>query len=136
MVHWIERMMAELARYRDMLSDARDEQLLEAFGTAQLQREAFLSEPPRRKVEPAGDVDRGKALMDIFVGGIMADNIRRVSRMPELIKEKVIEKEDEATGEKKKLSLADKMAEDVRRDLEKLEAKRAERKAKKTGDGK
>ncbi len=132
MIHWLERLMAELARYRDMLQDAQDEALLEAFATAQLQREAFLAEPPRRKPDYGrAEVDRGKALMDMFVGARLADNIRRVQKIPELMSEKVIEETDEETGQKKKVSMADKIAEGVRRDLEKLEARRAEREAKK-----
>ncbi len=131
-IHWTERLMAELARYRDMLQDAQDEQLLEAFGTARLLRDAFVAEPPRRRPDPTSqEVDRGKALMDMFVGGMMADNIRRVQKIPELMNEKVREETDKETGEKKKVSLADKIGEGVRRDLEKLEAKRAAREAKK-----
>lgn len=131
MIHWLERLMAELGRYRDLLQDAQDEALLEAFGAAQLQRNAFVAEPPRRRPDFSGEsVDRSKALMDMFVGGMMADNIRRVQKMPELMKEKVLEETDKETGEKKKLSMAEKLAEGVRRDLEKLEAKRAAQKRK------
>jgi hypothetical protein len=124
--------MAELGRYRDLLQDAQDEALLETFGAAQLQRDTFIAEPPRRRPDFTGEgIDRNKALLDMFVGGMMADNLRRVQKMPELMKEKVLEETNQETGEKKKLSMADKLAEGVRRDLEKLEAKREAQKRKK-----
>ena len=39
MIHWLERMIAELDRYREMLQDAQDEALLKAFHEAALQRD-------------------------------------------------------------------------------------------------
>jgi prephenate dehydrogenase len=135
-IHWTERLMAELARYRDLLQDAQDEALLEAFGTAQIQRDTFIAEPPRRRPDFAGPaVDRSQALLDMFVGGMMADNIRRAQKIPELMKEKVIEEIEEETGKTRKTSLAERMAEGIRRDMEKLEAKRAEKEARKADRG-
>jgi hypothetical protein len=100
-----------------MLQDAQDEALLQTFIEAQLQREQFLSQPPRRKqFVPAADVDLNKGMLDMLVGGMVADNIRRGQQLAEVKREAV------APGEPpKKVSLADKIAEGVRRDIEKLE---------------
>lgn len=117
-IHWLERMIGELSRYRDMLQDAQDEALLQTFIQAQLQREQFLSEPPRRKQVAQADVDLNKGMLDLLVGGMMADNLRRGQKLAELKREDAA-----AGGPPKKVSLADKIAEGVRRDIEKLEEK-------------
>jgi len=138
-IHWLERMSAEMLRFRDMLQDARDEDLLETFATAQLKREQFLAEPPRRVPAEgvARQVDGNKAMIDMLIGGMMADQLRRAQNIPELMRQELPDppakrgKEGEeppapAQG-KKKMTLGDKLADDIRRDLEKLEKKRAEK---------
>ena len=122
-IHWLERMMSEMGRYRDMLKDAQDEQLLRVFTEAQVQRDTFIAEPPRRLPEAPLEVDKGKAFLDMLVGGKMADNLRRAEKIPEMMREAPTEKGADAGG-KKRLSLADRIAEDVKRDLEKLEKNR------------
>jgi prephenate dehydrogenase len=131
-IHWIERLSAELGKVRDMLKDSQDEDLFTLFATAKLQRDEFLANPPRREQRPIGpEVDRGKALLDMMVGGMMADNIRRVQRIPEAMSEK---HEVDTPEGKRKMSMADKMAEDIKRDLEKLERERAEKAQRDQGD--
>lgn len=129
-IHWIDRLAEELQRMRAMLSDAQDEELFKLFAEAKLQRDEFIANPPRRESAARGpEVDRGRAFLDIFVGGMMADNIRRVSKIPE-----ILEAREEARPEgKKRLSLGEKMEEGIRRDLEKMEREREE-KAKSEGD--
>jgi len=75
-------------------------------------------------------VDRGRALLDIFVGGMMADNIRRVRKIPEMMEAR---QETGPEGKKRRLSLSEKMEEGIRRDLEKMEREREE-KAKREGN--
>lgn len=125
-IHWIERFTSEMNKMRDMLSDSRDEDLLTLFGTAKLQRDEFLANPPRRE-RPADrqTVDSGEALMSVLVGGMMARNMKRIASLPDAMEQKY-----EVTtpdGETKKISMADKLAEDIRRDLEKLERERDEK---------
>ncbi|HUF52734.1 MAG TPA: prephenate dehydrogenase/arogenate dehydrogenase family protein [Dehalococcoidia bacterium] len=125
-IHWIERMTTELNKMRDLLNDSRDEDLLQLFATTQMQRDEFLTNPPRRQrrsVTP--DVDSKETVMSMIVGGMMARNMKRIAEMPEAMEKKheIITPE----GEKKKISMADKMAEDIRRDLEKLEREREEK---------
>jgi prephenate dehydrogenase len=120
LIHWLDRMIGELGRYREMLKDAQDEKLLEAFTEAQVQRDSFLLEPPVRVQESTEvPVDKGKALMDMLIGAKLADNLRRA--MPPEPGEKLTKEEQAAP----RISMADKVAEGVRRDLEKLEAERA-----------
>jgi prephenate dehydrogenase len=122
LIHWLERIGGELGRYREMLKDAQDEKLLQAFTEVQLQREQFLAEPPVRRPEDLGaDVDRGKVLMDMLIGARLADNLRRA--MPPEPGDKRA-----AADDGPRISMVDRVAEGVKRDLEKLEAE-AEAKA-------
>jgi prephenate dehydrogenase len=130
-IHWIERMMAELGRYRNMLQDAQDEQLLQAFAEAQLQRDEFIAHPPQRQPVETEKVDQEKAVLDMLVGGIMADKLRKAQKIPEMMRERPELTEDEEKQGVKKLSTAERIAEGVRRDLEKLEAEREAKEQKK-----
>ena len=131
-IHWVDRLTEELKRMRGMLSDAQDEELFKLFAEAKLQRDEFIANPPRRETAARGpEVDRGRALLDIFVGGMMANNIRRVSKIPEMMGE--AQQETGPEGKKRRLSLGEKMEEGIRRDLEKMEREREE-KAKREGD--
>jgi len=130
-IHWVDRLTEELQRMRGMLSDSQDEALFKLFAEAKLQRDEFIANPPRRETAARGpEVDRGRALLDIFVGGMMADNIRRVSKIPELMEAR---QEAAPEGKKRRLSLGEKMEEGIRRDLEKMERERGE-KAKREAD--
>jgi prephenate dehydrogenase len=125
-IHWIERMIGELSRYRDMLQDAQDEALLQTFIQAQLQRDQFLAEPPRRKQAAAGEVDLNQGMLAMLVGGMMADNIRRGQKLAEMRREQAPQAATSAEQEApkpKKMSLAEKIAEGVRKDIEKMEKK-------------
>ncbi len=129
-IHWIDRFSEELTRIRGMLSDAKDEELFKLFAEVKLQHDEFIANPPRRESTAKGpEVDRQRAFLDVFVGGMLADNIRRVSKIPELMESS----DGEPGDEKRRLSLGEKMEEGIRADLEKMEREREE-KAKKKGD--
>ncbi|HEY5625771.1 MAG TPA: prephenate dehydrogenase dimerization domain-containing protein, partial [Dehalococcoidia bacterium] len=131
-IHWVDRLTEELKRLRGLLSDAQDEDLFKLFAETKLQRDEFIANPPRRETAARGpEVDRGRALLDILVGGMMAENIRRVSKIPEMMEE--ARQETAPEGKKRRLTLGEKMEEGIRRDLEKMEREREE-KAKRTGD--
>jgi prephenate dehydrogenase len=130
MIHWLERMSEELRRYRDMLKDAQDEALLETFFKAQIDREVFLREPPRRQAEAAvGKVDTGEAMLSMLVGGMMAKNIKRAKEIPELTGETPQQPgmKEEA---RRRSTFGERVAEGIKRDLDKLEQRRAEKQAK------
>jgi prephenate dehydrogenase len=121
-IHWLERMTDELRRFRDMLKDAQDETLLETFYKAQVDREVFLREPPVRRAEAAGEkVDTSQTFLSMLVGGMLAKNIQRAKELPDLTKatsEKVSGKEEPRS---RRPTFGERVAEGVRRDLEKLE---------------
>ncbi len=128
-IHWLDRMADELRGFRDMLKDAQDEALLETFLKTQIERDTFLREPPRRRAESTIEkVDSGQALLSMLVGGMMAKQMQRAKQMPELMKDAQVT--DVGEKGKRRPTIADKIAEDVRRDIEKLEQKRAAKRAK------
>lgn len=115
-VHWLERMAAELHRLRDLLQDAQDDALLELFAGAQMERDAFLAQPPRRQPAAAESAAIRKELLGSLMGGWMAERLRKAQKLPEVMKEA---QQASAEGEKRRPTLAERIAEDVRRDLEK-----------------
>ncbi len=120
LIHWMDRMIGEIGRFREMLKDAQDEKLLEVFTQAQVQRDEFLLDPPVRMPEDTGvSVDKGKALMDMLIGAKLADNLRRA--MPPEPGEKMTK----AEAAEPRISMVDRVAEGVRKDLEKMEAEEA-----------
>jgi prephenate dehydrogenase len=126
-IHWLDRMADQLREFRKMLEDAQDEALLETFLKAQIERDVFVREPPRRQVEATGpQVDSGEALLSMLVGGMMAKNIKRAKEIPELMKDTPQQPgvKEEA---KRRLTFGERIAEGVKRDLAKLEQERAEK---------
>ena len=131
-IHWVDRLVEELKRLRAMLSDGQDEELFKLFAEVKLQRDEFIANPPRRETAARGpEVDRGRAVLEMFVGGMVAKNVRRVSKIPEMLEAR--QQEDGPGGEKRRLSLGEKMERGIRRDLDKMEREREE-KAKSEGD--
>ncbi len=126
-IHWLDRMTEELRRLRELLKDARDEDLLQMFARAQLERDEFLARPPRREKEQGPPLDTNKTVMDMLIGGMAAEQLRRAQKIPQLMRESQAAEggAGDNSGEKKKPSLADRIARDIRRDLEKLEQKKA-----------
>ncbi|HET8944178.1 MAG TPA: prephenate dehydrogenase/arogenate dehydrogenase family protein [Dehalococcoidia bacterium] len=134
-IHWLERMEGELRRFRDILQDSRDQELLETFAKTQLDRDTLMKNPPKRQMESTGAVEKGgQALMDMLIGKMMADQLRKVQKIPELMSQPIEVPDVEGKGTVVRPSRTEKIAEDLRRDLEKLEQKRAEKEARKKGD--
>jgi hypothetical protein len=114
-IHWLDRMGDELRRYRDLL-EGDDKELLETFAKAQMDRDTFLAEPRPRRAE-ADQPDVRQELMNSLIGGWTADRLRKARELPGLLREA-----DEARA-KDKPSRGQRIAEDIRRDLEKREPK-------------
>jgi hypothetical protein len=135
-IHWLDRMAGELQRFRTMLEDAKDEDLLEAFAGAQVDRDAFLAAPPRRVPRETGDMkpdDTRRVLMDMVVGGMMGERMRKlrdITTNPPPMPEAAEGEDPEEAAKKKPMTVADRIAEGIRRDLEKMERERAEKEAK------
>ena len=108
-LHWVERMIDELQRYRDLLQ-GDGESLLETFARVKAERDEFLAQPrPRRETDEQSDLRR--ELMNSLMGGWIADRVKKARELPGLARE--------AATEGSAKSRAERIAEDIRRDLEK-----------------
>jgi len=129
-IHWLQRMEGELGRFRKLLEDANDDELLETFAKTQIERDSFLLEPPRRSEPGAPGQDTSRnVMMDMLVGGMMADRVRQAQQTVEGTDEQTKSKPQQGESpdkEKRKSSMGERIAEGVRRDLEKLEKERAD----------
>lgn len=115
-LHWLGRAQEELERYRRLIEED-PEQLLETLARAKVNRDDYLAQPlPRREAEE--DTSVREELMGALMGGWVADRIKKAKELPGLMRESRSE-----SGERKP-TRAERVAEDIRRDLEKLEEKR------------
>jgi hypothetical protein len=72
--------------------------------------------------------------MDMLIGKMMADQLRKAQKIPELMSLPREAPAEDGGGHLPRPSLAERVAEDIRRDLEKLEQKRTEKEAREKGD--
>ncbi len=81
-VHWIDRMIVELRKYRELIKGNDDEALFQAFARAKRDRDAFLTGPPRaRRLEKAGA--EGIGLGDLVMGHWAASKAREAMKSVE-----------------------------------------------------
>jgi prephenate dehydrogenase len=81
-LHWLDRMIGELSRYRELIRD-KDEELFKALARAQLDRDVFLSKPPERRQAPVEEVDMlssGERLASFLVGEQWVRRVRDMGR--------------------------------------------------------
>jgi prephenate dehydrogenase len=114
-IHWLDRMGDELRRYRDLLEGDAQE-LLETFARAQMDRDTFIAEPRPQRVEPE-QPDIRQELMNSLIGGWTAERLKKARDLPRLMREA-----DEIRA-KDKRSGPQRIADDIRRDIEKRERK-------------
>jgi prephenate dehydrogenase len=130
-IHWLERMERELARFRKLLEDANDTELLETLARLQLERDHFMASPPKRVASgaPSGISASRNVLVDMLVGGMIGDKLRKMEKDTRQSEKERGDPSDEADEpeEATKPGFGDRIAEGVRRDLEKLEAERAKK---------
>lgn len=121
-VHWLDRMVEELQRYRGLLQGDTEE-LLETFARTQMDRDSFLADPHPRRLEGEEPPDVRQDMMKSLMGGWVSDRLKKVRELPGLMREAG------SAGAEGKPSRAERIAEDIRRDLDKLEEKRERRDA-------
>ena len=81
-IHWLDRMIGELSRYRELIRD-KDEELFKALARTQLDRDAFLTKPPARRPSPAEEADilsSGERMASFLVGEQWVRRVRDMGR--------------------------------------------------------
>ena len=114
-IHWLDRMVEELRRYRNLL-DGDAEKLMETFAAAQAERDTFIVEPRPRRVEGERP-DVRQELMNSLMGGWIADRLKRARELPDRLRESGQTPDEGGPGR------AERIADDIRRDLEGPEEK-------------
>jgi prephenate dehydrogenase len=85
-LHWLERLAEELARYRELLTEGEEEELFKRFTQAQLDRDTYITAGPPSRPRATADVpDAGEQLVSLLVGERL---VRRVREMGQLMKER------------------------------------------------
>ena len=111
------------------------------FAGARVDRDTFMNSMPTRVPADADDSspETRRVIMDMLIGGMMGERLRKMRDLavnpppvPETATAADTDEETQAqVAPKTKPSLGDRIAEDVRRDLEKMERQRAEKEARK-----
>ncbi len=118
-LHWLDRMIGELYRYRALIAEGGAE-LFETFARAQLERDAFMAkkivgrEPPQVELP-----DFKEALASLFIGRALSERVRRLSELTEgrAREPKAPEREDRA--ERLARLMRERLERDLKRELEK-----------------
>ena len=92
-LHWLERMIGELSRDRELIRD-KDEELFKALARTQLDRDTFLTNPPERRppVEQPDMLSAGERMASFLVG---EQWVRRARDMGRALEDRGKEREQE-----------------------------------------
>jgi prephenate dehydrogenase len=81
-LHWLERLSEELARYGELLAKGDEEEVFKRFAEAQLDRDTYISAGPPKRVEADAHVpDLGEQLRALFVGERLARRVTEISKL-------------------------------------------------------
>lgn len=81
-LHWIDRMAAELQRYRQLVA-GDDEELLRLFVQAQADRDEFLAKGPPARPSGRQPPDIRQEITSSLLGGALVQRMRSLRRMRE-----------------------------------------------------
>jgi prephenate dehydrogenase len=86
-LHWLDRIVEELGRYRELLQQGQDEELFKTFARAQLDRDNYVAAgPPLREPVAAEELPTsGEQLAALLVGQRL---VRRVKDIGKLLEER------------------------------------------------
>lgn len=79
-LHWLDRLQAELTRFRGVIQTGDSKRIVEAFTRAQLERDNYMvNGPPRRETE--GEPMPTVSISDFLLGSRVADYMRKQEEM-------------------------------------------------------
>ena len=84
-LHWIDRYIEELRRYRALVADEKQEDLYKALLKVQLGRDEFLQKPPERE-RPSSNVDTpssGDRMLTFMMGEYFVKRSKEIERLVE-----------------------------------------------------
>src|SRR5579884_718596 len=87
-LHWLDRMIGELKRYRDLIMDNHEE-LFNTFNAAQVQREAFLAGTDRPVREQRVELPSAADQMNTMLfGGWVASNYKKFQKTTQALEQR------------------------------------------------
>ncbi len=97
LVHWLDRLGAELQRIRQLIQDEEHpDEMLAAFAEAKTARDAFLDELPRKPGPDQGETKTaGEHMMTLMVGEYL---VKRTKELDEIMKARAAHDEDRPRG--------------------------------------
>jgi prephenate dehydrogenase len=84
-LHWLDRAVEELGRYRELLQEGREDDLFEKFARAQLDRDTYVSAgPPVREPVAEGEpLTSGEQLAALLVGQRLVRRAKGMGKLPQ-----------------------------------------------------
>ena len=85
MLHWIDRYIEELRRYRTLVADETQEDLYKTLLKVQIDRDEFLQKPPERE-RPSSNVDSpsaGDRMLSFMMGEYFVKRTKDIERLME-----------------------------------------------------
>jgi prephenate dehydrogenase len=81
-LHWLDRLTEELARYRELLKEGQEEELFKRLTQAQLDRDTYLTVGPPTRERPIANVpDSGQQLISLLVGERLVRRVREIGKL-------------------------------------------------------
>jgi prephenate dehydrogenase len=83
MLHWLDRYIEELRRFRGLIADETQEDLYKALLKVQMERNEFLANPPERE-RPASNAEIGSAgerMLTFMVGEYFVKRAKEIERL-------------------------------------------------------
>jgi prephenate dehydrogenase len=78
-LHWLERYIEELRRLADLIQEGEPETLFRVIAEAQIEREEFLTNPPKREIDKGDVPDSGTSFMDVLAGGLWSSRAKDIT---------------------------------------------------------
>jgi len=90
-LHWLDRMVEELGRYRELLQQGQEEELFKTFARVQLDRDTYVAAgPPVREPTPAAELPTsGEQLAALLVGERLVRRAKDIGKLLEERQERV-----------------------------------------------
>jgi prephenate dehydrogenase len=85
LLHWLDRYIEELRRYRALIVDETQEELYKTLLKVQLDRDAFLKKPPERERPPPNveTASAGERMLAFMVGEYFVKRAKDIERLVE-----------------------------------------------------
>ncbi len=82
-LHWVDRIMEELGRYRELLQEGQEKPLFESFAKAQLERDTFVAAGPPSRQPEGESISSGEELASLLVGHRLVKRVKDIGKLLE-----------------------------------------------------